>query len=119
LTGDITRVPLSAGAVTHWHDRAVMHFLSEAADLRAYAAQAARAVSVGGHAIVAGFAPDGPSRCSGLDVVRRSPTEIAACLGPAFVLIDACEEQHQTPGGATQSFAYALLRRQGLAANVV
>lgn len=111
LTGDITRVPLSAGAYTHWHDRAVLHFLTADADVREYAAQATRAVAPGGHAVIGGFAPDGPERCSGLPVARRSPEDIAALLAPAFVLIDSCQERHQTPSGMDQSFAYALLRR--------
>lgn len=111
LTGDVTRVPMSAGAYTHWHDRAVMHFLTAEADVRAYAAQAARAVAFGGHAVIGGFASDGPERCSGLSVARRSPEEIAALLGPAFMLIESRQERHRTPGGSEQAFAYALLRR--------
>jgi SAM-dependent methyltransferase len=111
LAGDITRVPLSAGACTHWHDRAVLHFLLDPADLRAYAAQAERAVAPAGHAVIGGFAPDGPERCSGLQVARRSAEEIAAVLGPAFALVDDRHERHRTPGGAEQAFAYALLRR--------
>ena len=112
IVGDITRVPLSAGSFTHWHDRAVLHFLTEGNDLRAYAAQAARAVARGGHAVIAGFAPDGPERCSGLPVVRRSTEEIARVLGSAFELVDARHERHRTPAGNEQSFNYALLRRR-------
>jgi len=111
LTGDVTRVPMSAGAYTHWHDRAVMHFLTGDADVRAYVAQASRAVASGGHAVIGGFAPGGPERCSGLSVARRSPEEIAALLGASFVLIESRQEQHRTPGGAEQAFSYALLRR--------
>ena len=111
LPGDITRVPLSAGAYSHWHDRAAMHFLTDAADVRAYAAQAARAVESGGHALIAGFAPDGPERCSGLSVARRSAQEIAAAMAPHFVLVESRREDHRTPGGAEQAFVYVLLRR--------
>ena len=112
LPGDITRVPLSAGAYTHWHDRAVLHFLTNDDDVRAYSAQAARAIAPGGHAVIAGFAPDGPLQCSGLPVARRSAQDIATALGPHFVLLESQREIHRTPTGSDQAFAYALLQRR-------
>lgn len=111
LTGDATRHSLPEAAFTHWHDRAVLHFLTDEQEIRAYATQAAHAVAPGGHAVIGGFAPDGPERCSGLPVVRRSAEDIAAALGPAFHLVTAATERHLTPGGIAQSFAYALFRR--------
>lgn len=111
LTGDAARIALPEASFTHWHDRAVMHFLTDVQDVRAYAEQAARAVAPGGHAVIGGFAPDGPERCSGLPVARRSAEDIAAALGPAFQLVSTAAEAHVTPGGNAQSFAYALLRR--------
>jgi SAM-dependent methyltransferase len=112
LPGDITRIPLSASGYTHWHDRAVLHFLTGDTEVRAYAAQAERAVMSGGHAVIGGFAPDGPERCSGLPVARRSAEDIAACLGANFELIETRKHHHRTPGGAEQAFEYALLRRR-------
>ncbi|HVF35300.1 MAG TPA: class I SAM-dependent methyltransferase [Candidatus Saccharimonadia bacterium] len=95
----------------YWHDRAVLHFLDDDA-AAAYARNAALALSTGAHAVIAGFAPDGPPRCSGLPVVRRDAAAIAEVLGDAFELVDTRAELHRTPGGAAQSFAYALLRRR-------
>lgn len=112
LTGDATKIALPESGFTHWHDRAVMHFLTEPADVRAYAMQAAHAVVPGGHAVIGGFAPDGPERCSGLPVARRSAEEIATALGAEFALIATAAERHVTPGGSEQSFAYAVLRRK-------
>ena len=89
----------------------MLHFLTDAQDVRAYAAQAASAIVPGGHAVIGGFAPDGPERCSGLPVVRRSAEDIAAALGPKFQLVTTAAEVHVTPGGNAQSFIYALLRR--------
>lgn len=111
LAGDITRIPLSAAGYTHWHDRAVLHFLDDDA-ARAYAMQAQRAVAAGGFAVIGGFAPEGPQRCSGLSVVRRSAAQIAALLGDAFVPVDERAEVHRTPSGREQAFVYALLRRR-------
>ncbi len=111
LAGDVTGVILHNSAYTHWHDRAVMHFLTHEDDVRAYAGQVAHALAIGGHAVIGGFAPDGPERCSGLAVARRSAHDIAQILGNRFELIAAHQERHQTPAGSEQSFAYALLRR--------
>lgn len=110
--GDLLEVPFAQGAFDLWHDRAVLHFLTEPAQERRYAAQLAHALRPGGHAVIGGFAPDGPQRCSGLPVARRSANEIAALLGPAFRLLDQRSERHLTPAGTEQAFAYALLQRR-------
>jgi SAM-dependent methyltransferase len=116
IVGDIARVALPAARYDVWHDRAVLHFLTDPADARAYAAQLAHAVRPGGHAIIGGFASDGPERCSGLAVARRDPDDIAALAGPAFTLVDASRDVHVTPWGSEQRFAWALLRRNQAAA---
>lgn len=112
LATDVLDARLPAGAFDIWHDRAVSHFLTDDADLARYAQQAARAVRTAGHAVIGGFAPDGPERCSGLPVARRSAQDIAAMLRPDFELLDERRERHVTPVGAEQLFAYALLRRR-------
>jgi SAM-dependent methyltransferase len=112
LVTDLLQAELPEGGFDLWHDRAVFHFLTEASDAARYATVAARAVRIGGHAVIGGFAPDGPERCSGLPVARRSASDIAAILAPAFRLVAQRGEKHVTPGGAEQSFAYALLRRE-------
>ena len=112
LVTDVLRAELPEGGFDLWHDRAVLHFLIDASDAARYAAVAARAVPIGGHAVIAGFAPDGPEKCSGLPVARRSADAIAAILAPAFRLLATRAERHITPAGAEQSFAYALLRRE-------
>lgn len=112
LVADLTTAHLPKSCFDFWHDRAVLHFLTETADVAAYARAATTALRPGGHAIVAGFAPEGPERCSGLPVARRSAEEIAACLGEGFELISHRRELHRTPGGAEQAFVYAMLRRR-------
>lgn len=112
LATDLLDADLAPAAFDLWHDRAVLHFLTSPTQTARYAAQAARAVRPGGHAVIGGFAPDGPERCSGLKVARRSAGDIAALLGPAFRLLDQRSEQHTTPAGTCQAFAYALLERR-------
>ena len=94
-----------------WHDRAVFHFMVDAADRQKYAAVAKRTVPVGGHLIIATFSPTGPEQCSGLNTCRYSSSSLAVELGDGFKLIKEVEELHMTPRGKSQSFIYALLLR--------
>ena len=112
LAQDLLSAPLPAAGFDLWHDRAVLHFLTDPDAARRYAAQAAHALRPGGHAVIGGFAPDGPERCSGLAVARRSAEDIAALMGPDFTLVAQRREQHTTPGGSPQAFAWALLQRR-------
>jgi 2-polyprenyl-3-methyl-5-hydroxy-6-metoxy-1,4-benzoquinol methylase len=70
LVADITKVNLEPSAYDVWHDRAVFHFLTAPSDRLSYVRQVAHAVKPGGHVIVSTFGPEGPTRCSGLDVVN-------------------------------------------------
>lgn len=110
IVADVTTVP-DLGTFDVWHDRAVFHFLTAAADRAAYAALLARTVPVGGHAVIATFALDGPEKCSGLEVRRYDGRALAAELGPRFHLLKSVPELHRTPWGAAQSFQYSLLER--------
>lgn len=111
LEADILEVLLPANGFAFWHDRAVFHFLTEHEDQRRYVAQASRAVRDGGHVLIATFAEDGPTRCSGLEVARYSPTALAAEYSEGFSLVSAHREEHVTPSGSRQAFTYCLLRR--------
>lgn len=111
IAGDITAVPLPAARYDVWHDRAVFHFLTDAADRARYVAQVLRAVKPGGHVIVAAFGPGGPLQCSGLDVVRYAPDALHAEFGAAFRLERHETEVHHTPAGKDQEFVYCYCRR--------
>ena len=112
LAGDVRHLHLDPARFDAWHDRAVLHFLVDPADAAAYAALAARAIAPGGHAVIGGFGPGGPEKCSGLAVARRSAADIAALMGPAFDLVGQRDHVHETPWGAPQAFAWAVLRRR-------
>lgn len=111
LVADVTKAP-DLRPVDLWHDRAVLHFLTEPADQAAYAALAARTVRPGGHVVLATFAPDGPEKCSGLPVQRHDGASIGRLLGPSFESITEDREVHRTPGGGEQRFSWAVLRRR-------
>ena len=89
-----------------WHDRAVFHFLTDANDRIAYVRQVAHAVRPGGHVIVATFGPEGPTQCSGLNVVRYDADALHQEFGAAFELVKHCTELHKTPTGRIQQFTY-------------
>jgi hypothetical protein len=56
--------------------------------------------------IVSAFGPEGPLKCSGLEVVRYDTESLHAEFGPRFHLIGSSTELHQTPFGTTQQFLY-------------
>ncbi len=94
-----------------WHDRAVFHFLTDATDRDRYVDVASRALRDGGIAIVATFADDGPTHCSGLPVSRYSPADLDAAFAAAFSPLRHEREEHITPAGVVQPFTWAVLRR--------
>lgn len=97
--------------VDTWHDRAVFHFLVDSADRDAYVASAKAAIGVGGHVVIATFAPCGPEQCSGLPVQRHDAASLSAAFGRGFELIDSFEADHETPSRTVQRFTHAVLRR--------
>ena len=94
-----------------WHDRALLHFMVDPADRAAYAQSALHAVGPGGHLVVSAFGPDGPTRCSGLEVRRYDAEELSRAFGPGVELVSSSLVEHRTPGGAGQQFLYAHMRR--------
>jgi hypothetical protein len=70
------------------------------------------ALKPNGWAVIAGFAPGGPAKCSGLDIVQHDEASLQSLLGGAFDLITTRDEVHNTPGGAAQAFRYHLFHRR-------
>lgn len=110
VEADILAVQFPPGAFDVWHDRAVFHFLTNPVDRERYVQQVRRAVRPGGYVLVATFAADGPTRCSGLDVARYSPEQLHGEFGTAFRLVRSAREDHVTPRGVHQAFTYCLCR---------
>jgi SAM-dependent methyltransferase len=94
-----------------WHDRAVFHFLTDNTRRDRYVDIAARAVRAGGALVLATFAEDGPTRCSGLPVSRYSAEDLEGVFSEFFSLVEHEREQHVTPGGVDQSFTWTVFRR--------
>ncbi len=106
LMADITEAGLPMRTYDVWHDRAVFHFLMEPTQRLAYVRQVSSAVKPGGHVIVGSFGPEGPTKCSGLDVMRYDADSLHAEFGARFRLVESSKELHRTPFGTTQQFLY-------------
>jgi SAM-dependent methyltransferase len=111
IVADVTEVA-DVGRFDVWHDRAAFHFLTSRYDRRRYVGLLKRTVPPGGHAVIATFAPDGPARCSGLEVVRYDGESLARELGDDFELLRSVPETHVTPWGQPQSFQYSAFRHR-------
>lgn len=112
LSGSVCTLALPQHAFDAWHDRAVAHFLTTESEMDAYRQQIQHALKPGGIAVLAGFAPDGPERCSGLPVCRRDEQALWALLGrDAFSLMAHQRDVHLTPSGRAQSFCFAAFRK--------
>jgi 2-polyprenyl-3-methyl-5-hydroxy-6-metoxy-1,4-benzoquinol methylase len=110
LAADITTVQLEPVAYDVWHDRAVFHFLTAPEQRIAYVRNVARAVKPGGHVIISTFGPEGPGKCSGLDVMRYDADSLHDEFGRSFRLVESSSELHQTPFGTSQQFLYCYCR---------
>jgi 2-polyprenyl-3-methyl-5-hydroxy-6-metoxy-1,4-benzoquinol methylase len=106
LVADITKAELPHSSYDVWHDRAVFHFLTDQSDRAAYVRQVASAVRIGGHVIVSTFGSEGPTKCSGLAVVRYDAESLHREFGVHFRLLESVKELHQTPFGTVQQFLY-------------
>jgi hypothetical protein len=62
--------------------------------------------------MIATFAKDGPTKCSGLDIVQYDAESIQKEFAENFTLLDTQAETHLTPGGKEQKFLYFVLRRK-------
>lgn len=111
MVGDITTYDFGR-QYDVWHDRAVLHFLTNTDDRSRYADNVRRTVAPGGHAILATFAPTGPDQCSGLPVQRYDADAMTDLLGPDLEAVDFVEETHVTPAGSEQDFLYGVFRRR-------
>jgi 2-polyprenyl-3-methyl-5-hydroxy-6-metoxy-1,4-benzoquinol methylase len=109
LNADVVKAVLPAQSFDVWHDRAVFHFLTSPEDRKRYASNVTRSVRAGGHVIVSTFGPEGPAKCSGLDVMRYDAASLHAEFGAAFKLLESSVEMHDTPFGTTQQFVYCHL----------
>lgn len=110
IVGDITQISLPPRSFDVWHDRAVFHFLVDPEQRKRYVQSVLNAVRPGGHVIVSAFGPEGPTKCSGLDVMRYDAEALHGQFGTRFRIEESSEELHHTPWGTAQQFVYCCCR---------
>jgi SAM-dependent methyltransferase len=111
IVADITVAELPVERYDVWHDRAVFHFLTRREDRERYIDLMQRSVKADGAIIIAAFGENGPTKCSGLDVVRYTPAAMLSELGGGFELVNSLSEVHHTPFDTTQEFIYCKFRK--------
>ncbi len=111
IVGDVTTMNPSQLSFDIWHDRAVFHFLIDEQDRKKYCKVLEASLRLGGFVIIATFGPNGPMKCSGLDILRYDPNSLLLTLGNSFKLVSSQVELHKTPSGRTQEFVYCLLQK--------
>ena len=93
-----------------WHDRAVLHFLTEEEDISRYVERVRQLLKPNGYLIVSTFSENGPKRCSGLDIKQYSEDSVKKLFSD-FAHIKSFEEEHITPWGTSQIFIFSVFRR--------
>jgi 2-polyprenyl-3-methyl-5-hydroxy-6-metoxy-1,4-benzoquinol methylase len=92
-----------------WHDRAVFHFLTTEGQREGYLKALRKGLKPGGRVVLSTFAVGGPEKCSGLPIVQYNAEKVRATFGEDFTLLLERTEEHPTPWGGHQSFAYFVL----------
>jgi 2-polyprenyl-3-methyl-5-hydroxy-6-metoxy-1,4-benzoquinol methylase len=95
-----------------WHDRAVFHFLTDAADRKRYMATLEKNLSHSGRAIIGAFSFQGPEKCSGLDIVQYDGEKMEAELPEGLELVETNSDTHVMPNGSTQEFMYFIIKHK-------
>jgi SAM-dependent methyltransferase len=108
--GNVTQYDFGSKQFDLWHDRAVFHFLTEPTARRAYVELVRRSVKPGGHVLMATFGPNGPLKCSDLDVVRYDDQSLHHEFGEGFQMLGSKLTEHNTPMGIRQQFLYCWCR---------
>lgn len=93
-----------------WHDRAVLHFLTNEEDINRYTETVRQSLKPNGYIIVSTFSLNGPKKCSGLDVKQYSEDSVKKLFSD-FEHVRSFEEEHKTPLGASQVFIYSIFTR--------
>jgi len=100
------------GEIDLWHDRTVLHFLTEKKQQIGYLKTIKSLVNPGGYVIIAVFSLDGAKKCSGLDVKNYNEKMLGEFLGDEFSLIKSFNYTYIQPSGGERPFVYTLFKRK-------
>ena len=94
-----------------WHDRAVLHFITNPEGIEKYISLCNEYINNQGILIIGTFAEDGPLKCSGLEIKRYSVDQISGLFKETFELVESFKMLHKTPFDTEQSFLFCVLRK--------
>ena len=109
ITNPSTILQLQNAAV--WHDRAVFHFLTEEQHRQTYHSLLQKIVMPGGFVIMATFAMDGATICSGLPVQRYSAESLSEFFGDGFRLVESSDYTYRMPSGDLRPYVYTRFQK--------
>lgn len=96
-----------------WHDRAAFHFLTKDEDIENYLYTASRFVKKDGILVLGTFSPNGPKKCSGLEITQYAPSALTSLLEQHdFQRLECFNVDHDTPFGTTQNFTFCSFRNR-------
>ena len=95
-----------------WHDRAVLHFLTEVEDQNTYFDLLNSKLKRGGFAILAAFHLNGAEKCSRLPVIRYNAEILDEKSGENFKLIESREYNFVNPNGDDRPYIYTVFQKQ-------
>lgn len=88
-----------------WHDRAAFHFQTNPIHINQYLEIVKNAVE--GMVIIGTFSPDGPKKCSGLDIQQYDENGMKEKFeNNQFKNVECKREDHITPSGVVQNFVF-------------
>jgi hypothetical protein len=97
--------------VALWHDRAVFHFLTEAAEIEKYKIALITNTAESAFVVISTFSENGPDKCSGMNVHRYSGDELVEVFAPEFKAVRTQKRVHKTPWESEQEFTIAILQK--------
>ena len=114
IVDDVTKPTRLAqlSKIALWHDRALLHFLTEEEHRQIYKRTLINAVRQGGFVIIAAFSPQGAKQCSGLKVQNYDQNSLAEFLGKSFELKEWFDYLYTMPSGDLRPYIYTLFQRQ-------
>jgi SAM-dependent methyltransferase len=109
VTNPSTILQIQNAAV--WHDRAMFHFLTEEQHRQTYRSLLQKIVMPGGFVILATFAMDGASKCSGLPVQRYNAESLSEFFRDGFRLVESSDYAYYMPSGDLRPYIYARFQK--------
>jgi SAM-dependent methyltransferase len=91
-----------------WHDRAAFHFLTTPEAIAHYKASVLKAAPE--YCIIGTFAPDGPLKCSGLEIQQYDEDRMETVFQPEYLRTKSLRIAHTTPFETIQNFIFCTFK---------